>query len=359
VVGRELFWVAIIYHHRELGLLVSWDLANAFFCRIAVLVQKHSTFAHLPYLEECCNSLSRANEYQYDKYISHIIRLQFIAEKIDSFAAKHGIELEHPGSGSELYITNLKSELEGFHHQLPFDLNESRMLKQAMYTGGTILTLTALLATQYHATGLSLYQVSLTIANQHPQPRSMTFCSWRDEITLAAQISANAILTKYIGFPPGEEYGFNNTQWVQMAFALLVLYRHTVTTSKPEQKAALFHTLSQVRLRVGALSTPHVDVNGARDVFFDFRRRVLRIESWLVNNDKDEAGTLSDEGRDIFEDFNSGSNPKACQFEGSMEEDMGDLDIPLGDFFSPFVDNWQGFQDHFFSSSFGGMGDWE
>jgi hypothetical protein len=105
-----------------------------------VLVQKHSTFAHLPYLEECCNSLSRANEYQYDKYISHIIRLQFIAEKIDSFTAKHGIELEHPGSGSELYITNLKSELERFYHQLPFDLNESRVLKQALYTRSTILT---------------------------------------------------------------------------------------------------------------------------------------------------------------------------------------------------------------------------
>ena len=328
--GRGLFWVAITYHHRELGLLVSWDLANAFFCRVAVLVQKHSTFAHLPYLEECCNSLSRANEYQYDKYISHIIRLQFIAEKIDSFSAKHGIELEHPGSGSELYINNLKSELEGFHHQLPFDLNENSMLKQAMYTGDTILTLTALLATQYHATGLSLYQVSLTIANQHPQPRSMTFCSWRDEITLAARISADAILTKYIGLPPGEEYGFNNTQWVQMAFALLVSYRHTVATSKPEQKAALFHTLSQVRSRVGALSTPHVDVNGARDVFFDYRRRVLRIESWLVNHGKGEANTLSDEGLDIFEDFNRNSNPKATQFEGSMEEDMGDLDIPLG-----------------------------
>lgn len=42
-----------------------------------------------------------------------------------------------------------------------------------------------------------------------------------------------------------------------------------------------------------------------------------------------------------------------------MEEDMGDLDVPLGDFFSPFVDNWQGFQGHFFSSSFGVMGDWE
>jgi hypothetical protein len=199
--------------------------------------------------------------------------------------------------------------------------------------------------------------LSLTIANQRPQPSFTISHSWRDEITLAAQISANAILNKYILLPPGEEFGFNNTQWVQIAFALLVSYRHTVTTSKPEQKTALLHTLSQVRSRVGALSTPHVDVNGARDVFFDFRRRVLRIESWLVNHGMDEASTLSNEGLDIFEDFNSRSNPKAFQFEGSMEEGMEDLGVPLGNFFSPFADDWQGFQDLFFPSSFGAMGE--
>lgn len=102
-------------------------------------MQKHSTFARLPYLEECCRSLASTNEYQFDKYIGHIIQLQFIAEKIDFFSAKHGVELEHPGSGSELYITNLKSELEGFCHQLPFDLIESRGLNQVPYTKSLIL----------------------------------------------------------------------------------------------------------------------------------------------------------------------------------------------------------------------------
>ncbi|KAJ5294954.1 hypothetical protein N7508_009775 [Penicillium antarcticum] len=308
---------------------------------IAVLVQKHSTFAHLPYLEECCRSLSHVKEYQHDKYISHIIRLQFIAENIDSFSAKHRIELEHPGSGSELYIANLKSELEGFCHQLPFDLNES-----------------PLLATQYHATGLSLYQVSLTIANRHSQSNLVASHCWQDEISLAAKVSANAILAQYILLPLGQELGFNNTQWVQMAFALLFSYRHAVINSNPEQKAALLHTLSQVRSRVGALSTAHVDVNGARDVFFDFRRRVLRIESWLGIDGKDEASSAGDEGLDIFEDFSSTSNPKASHFESSME-DMGDLGVPPRDFFSPFVDDWQGFPGDFFSSSFGGVGDWE
>ncbi|KAJ5767270.1 uncharacterized protein N7511_004886 [Penicillium nucicola] len=298
---------------------------------IAVLVQKHSTFAHMPYLEECCRSLSQGNEYQHDEYISYIIRLQFIAEKIDSFSAKHGIELDHPGSGSELYIMNLKSELEGFYRQLPFNVDEN-----------------SLLATQYHATGLSLYQVCLTNAKQTLRP-DYASPTWRIDMSLAAQISANAILAQYILLPPGEELGFNNTQWVQMAFALLVSYRYSAIDSKPEQKSAFVHTLSQIQLRLGALSTPRVDLKGARDVFFHFRSRVVRIESWLGNSSKEESSTADDEGLRIFEDLNTMSNPEAAQFERIME-DMGDVGDPLGDFFSPFVDEWQSFQDHYFSS---------
>lgn len=90
-----------------------------------MLVQKRSTILRLPYQEECCKTLSESNEYPHDKYISYVIQLQFIAEKVDNLSAKHGLDLETPGSGSELYITNLKSELEAFHRQLPFSINES------------------------------------------------------------------------------------------------------------------------------------------------------------------------------------------------------------------------------------------
>lgn len=95
-----------------------------------MLVQKKSTILRLPYQEECCKTLSESNEYPHDKYISYVIQLQFIAEKVDNLSAKHGLDLETPGSGSELYITNLKSELEGFHRQLPFSINESCKFQQ-------------------------------------------------------------------------------------------------------------------------------------------------------------------------------------------------------------------------------------
>lgn len=91
-----------------------------------MLVQKRSSLQRLPYHEDCCRKLADA-EYPHDKYIAPVIQLQFIAEKIDNLSEKHVPDLERPGSGAELYITNLQSELETFYRQVPFDINESRM----------------------------------------------------------------------------------------------------------------------------------------------------------------------------------------------------------------------------------------
>lgn len=88
-------------------------------------MQKKSTILRFPYQEECCKSLQEAKEYPHDKYISYVIELQFISEKVDQLSARHEFELETPGSGSELYITNLKSDLEAFYRHLPFNLSES------------------------------------------------------------------------------------------------------------------------------------------------------------------------------------------------------------------------------------------
>ena len=95
-----------------------------------MLVQKKSAILRLPYQEECCKTLHESNEYPHDKYISYVIQLQFIAEKVDNLSAKHGLDLDKPGSGSELYITNLKSDLEAFYRNLNFDIHESREFQQ-------------------------------------------------------------------------------------------------------------------------------------------------------------------------------------------------------------------------------------
>jgi hypothetical protein len=106
-----------------------------------MLVQKKSSILRSTYQEDCCKSLSEIKEYPNDKYISYVIQLQFIAEKIDQVSTRHGLDLEKPGSGSELYITNLKSDLEAFYRQLPFDLRESsRFHRKAKFTSAEFET---------------------------------------------------------------------------------------------------------------------------------------------------------------------------------------------------------------------------
>lgn len=96
--------------------------------RVAVLLQKKSYVPQLPYLEEWCKSLHEAAEYPNDRHILYLIQLQFIAEKIDRLSLQHGLELSIPGSASELYIGSLKSELDAFRNQLPFELRKTRKL---------------------------------------------------------------------------------------------------------------------------------------------------------------------------------------------------------------------------------------
>ncbi|KAJ5373413.1 hypothetical protein N7517_005419 [Penicillium concentricum] len=304
---------------------------------IAMLVQKKSTILRYPYQEECCKAIHEANEYPHDKYISYVTQLQFIAEKVDHLSAKHGLDLETPGSGSELYIANLKSDLEAFYRHLPFDITESSVNE-------------ALLAIQYHATGLGLYQLALNMTNQEPQ--SPFDCnSWREEMSLSAYISASSILNLYIRLPHNGEVGFNNTQWVQIAFALLVAYRHTVAASKPNQIAAFLDTLSKLRSRIEALSTSDVDKNGTRDIFFNFRNRIVQIENWLGGHNRQEDDA---HGEESLEEFQHTSCLEPTHFDGFMEaaEAAEHLDIPLVDSFSSSTEDLQIPHDFLSASSF-------
>ncbi|KAI2739659.1 hypothetical protein DTO013E5_9015 [Penicillium roqueforti] len=308
---------------------------------IAMLVQKKSTILRLPYQEECCKTLREANEYPHDKYVSYVIQLQFIAEKVDNLSAKHGFDLETPGSGSELYISNLKSDLDAFYRHLPFDINDS-----------------FLLAIQYHATGLGLYQLALNITNRDPQPQ-FDSDSWKDDMSFSALISASSILNLYIELPSNEEVGFNNTQWVQIAFALLVTYRHTVAASKPDQTAAFLQTLSKLKSRVGALSTSDVDMKGARDAFFDFKNRIVQIENWLQGHDRQEDNSPSEEN---FEEFQHTLcvESEPTHFDGFTEAvETEDLDVTLWNFISSSASGLQMPHDFLFASSSEQIvGDW-
>ncbi|KAJ5815217.1 hypothetical protein N7474_006994, partial [Penicillium riverlandense] len=298
----------------------------------AILVQKQSGFHYTPYVEKCCQTLYDEPEYLHDKYLIYTVQLQCIAEKIDRLSASHGQELTRPGSGTELYVTNIKSELEALQNRISFNIDD-----------------TPFLAIHFHTTALSLYQLALTMAGQHHTQKSATSQSWQDEMSCAALNAAESTLKLYLSLPADLEFGLVNTQWLQLAFAMLVAYRLTVAISKPEQTAAFADTLAQLRTRVGALSTPHVDFNGDRDVFFGFRKRIVYIQSRLDGSGSKEGPAVSNMGTDGV-DF-----PSQAQ-----EYETTGLDNWLqGDPLMPMIEDAQLSHDHLFDTSiYQLMGNW-
>ncbi|OGM47925.1 hypothetical protein ABOM_002737 [Aspergillus bombycis] len=243
---------------------------------IAILLHKPSCFPSIaPYLEQCCQSLHTEGEFPPDKHIMHIFQLQVLAEKINNLSWKHGIELGSMGSAAELYVSNIKSELDRLRSQLPVGFYE-----------------TPFMAMQFYTTELYLYQLSLSqqSALSYRSVYSRVSETWWDEIFCSGLTAVDNILNTYMGLPIGGEQGFNNTQWVQMAFCILVACRQIVAASRMG-KAALLpqsrtwpETLGKLRQRLAALSTTQVDLDGDRDVFVNFEKRVSRIQGWFDRN---------------------------------------------------------------------------
>ncbi|KOC13312.1 alkaline D-peptidase [Aspergillus flavus AF70] len=222
---------------------------------ISILLHKPSCFPDIaPYLEQCCQSLDNEGTTSHDTYILPLFHLQVIAEKIDNLSWKHGMEVGSTGSAAELYVSNIKADLDRLRSQLPVGFFETPVMAMQLYT-------------------TELFSET-----------------WWDEIFCSGLTAAENILNMYMELPPGGEQTFNNTQWVQMAFCILVASRQVVAASRMG-KAALVpqihawpETLEKLRQRLGALSTTQVDLNGDRDVFVDFENRVSRIQGWFNRN---------------------------------------------------------------------------
>ncbi|KAE8424015.1 hypothetical protein BDV36DRAFT_4929 [Aspergillus pseudocaelatus] len=148
------------------------------------------------------------------------------------------------------------------------------------------------MAMQLYSTELCLYQLSLSQKSAMSSRSAYSIVSetWWDEIFCSGLTAAENILNMYMGLPPGGEQAFNNTQWVQMAFCILVASRQVVAASRMGKATLLpqIHTwpetLEKLRQRLEALSTTQVDLDGDRDVFNEFEKRVCRIQGWFDRN---------------------------------------------------------------------------
>jgi hypothetical protein len=154
---------------------------------------------------------------------------------------------------------------------------------------------------QFHSAELSLYQLSLSGLNSPVSAHAMPNHLLKDELLSKALIAANSLVHVYLALPLGSETAFNNTQWMQLGFATLVASKLLVAvpssksgiraTDMAQRRVLWSDILEQCRARIDTLSTEQVDSNGDRDVFHNFRQRLVRIQKW-INEASEYVGSL-------------------------------------------------------------------
>ncbi|KAI9721706.1 MAG: hypothetical protein M1812_002040 [Candelaria pacifica] len=236
-----------------------------------------ATLPHSMYIEGCCKSLRDAAEYATDKYLLYIVRLQYILEKIDHLSIQKGANIDTPESAVEAYMWALKSDLDVFRERLPFAMSDS-----------------FLLVTQYYTVELFLYQISLLDPTRESDPsRPFPWVPWRLEMLCAGLISARSMLGSFLSLPLDAARAFNNSQWVQIGFAITVASKLSIAateravareTMSYRQSLGMSNLLRQCVFRTGSLATDFVDEHGERDVFYHYEQRGKRIQTWYESH---------------------------------------------------------------------------
>lgn len=144
-------------------------------------------------------------------------------------------------------------------------------------------SIVGLLQMLYRTTELFLCQAAFFDNN------ALLDVSFHVDLLCSGLAAAKAMLDFYLSLPVYAEMTFNNSEWIQLGFAVTVAARLTVAschraidpqTRHLRQSLDLANVLRQIYLRVGALATPQVDANGNRDMFYHYGQRVRRIQSW-------------------------------------------------------------------------------
>ncbi|POS69489.1 hypothetical protein DHEL01_v212116 [Diaporthe helianthi] len=104
--------------------------------------------------------------------------------------------------------------------------------------------------------------------------------------------AARTMLDFYLSLPIHAEMIFNNSEWIQLGFAITAAARLAIIARRTQAQGVgpkydlqsilpLSKLLRHISLRIGALATRKEDSEGVKDTFQDFERRVHRIQEWF------------------------------------------------------------------------------
>ena len=216
------------------------------------------------------------------RYLYYTVQLQHIIEQADSGAFSASSSLHEPGEQSlngayaafGATLTQLRSTVDSIKTSLPFSIHESPFLKMQFYTAELYLCLI----------GVS------TNATFNTLPTDEQWPPWRLDFLSAGIVAAKSLLDFYLMQPPGAEQNHNNTEWIQISFALTLAARLSMLTSQQSIQQQTAHLRSFLGMsgilqefvhRMYGLVTDKVDDKGDRDVFFHTERRLRRLQTWF------------------------------------------------------------------------------
>lgn len=250
-------------------------------CSISKLLQKHCSFPWSVHVEECCKLIAEHGNCQTDRYVYPMVQLQHVIEQADSGAFPASapiIEPVHqnvnvPLTAGSTALAHLRSELDHVRSGLPFSMLESRSLKM-----------------QYHTAEIYLCLVGIsTNPRLNDLPSEDAWPSLRMEWLSTGIVAAKSMLDFCLQQPPKSEMNYNNTEWIQISFALTLATRLAILTSQESLRSVTAHlrsfldidsTLRDLHRRVENLVTEEVDDAGDRSVLFHIQGRLQRLETW-------------------------------------------------------------------------------
>lgn len=331
---EELLPVAFILLRGKSQLIISSAPECSLSQSVSTMLQKTSTFPFSAHIDEYCKSLRDEAACPTDKHVLYVVRLQAIAEKIDRLFSQRVSELNSE-STIELFVKQLQSELELFRERLPFDITESCKLHPATNTKHLLTSpFIDLLAMQYHAVELNLYQIALLDRSAESEvPRLIPSSTWRLDILCAGLISAKSLLSYFLSVPARNQLAFSNTEWIQIGVAMVVASKLSVatrgTTGSRETLALrdsldLLSFVKEVVAVVGQLVTQVVDAEGRRDIFYYYWKRGKLIQCWYEKHSPKPA-IVQLSLADFNGYYDDGSLPGSTNYAQQIPQQTGDF----------------------------------
>ena len=208
----------------------------------------------------------------------------------------------------ELYIMTLKSDLELLKQRLPYPIKENSTYLVCLRSQIALAAIYALnfLGMQFYTIELLLYQISLLDRKSGSENNTTcvsSWLSWRLEILRSGLASARLLLDTYLSLPSRTEMTFNNTEWNQLGFALIVASKFSVARTAQSVSAEtmglrrsldISGILEQTIIRDRASKGSKWDADGERDIFYHYGKRAVTLQYWLRKEFSEQPELLPD-----------------------------------------------------------------